>query len=109
MDGSVPKVEEEQLKYESEIRVLKVELLKQQLDERLADLRLYLDRKQQVSPQSNQNVSAQSSNLTTTSLAPSTDDEPKPFESVLFEIVFGEFEVWHFVVLIFVTWFLMRK
>ncbi len=77
---------------ESEIRKLKMALLQQELEEKVQRFRAYMQRQQ---------------NTTTTTPAPIVVE--RPFESILFAPVVGVFEVWHFVILIFIAWFFLSK
>ena len=77
---------------EAEIRKLKMALIKEELNDKMKSFREYMERMR---------------NTTTT--APTPVEVVKPFESVLFYNVVGDFEVWHFVMLLFVAWFLISK
>lgn len=89
---------------EIEIRKLKMELLKHELDDKLLTLRTYMEKKKSL-------------NETTTTLTSDIVEggrnleksilKVKPFESILFANVFGDFEVWHFVLLVLIFWVLL--
>ncbi len=90
---------------ENEIRKLKLELLRQELDDRMINLRFLMEKKRQLN-ETMFNGTNSSSNLT----ANSDEVEAKFFGgSVLFMNVIGEFEVWHFVILALIVWFLISK
>lgn len=89
---------------ETEIRKLKLELLKEELDDKLFTFREYLEKKQR---QKTMQV-----NLTTTNANQSVttqDLTERPFSSILFAPVVGDFEVWHFVFLIFFSWIFLSN
>lgn len=89
------------LALETEIRKLKLELLKQELDDKLLTLRTYWENKKFQN--------------TTKIVNTKLDDEDsgaassRPFGSVLFANVVGEFEVWHFVLLTLFVWVLISN
>ena len=83
--------------WDTEIRRLKLELLRQELDDKILSYREYLERKK-----------AQNKTLATTTVSPEEITE-KPFNSILYVQIFGDFEVWHFVILIFIIWILICK
>jgi hypothetical protein len=80
---------------ESDIRKLKLELLKEQLDDKLITFKAYLEKKQM--------------NQTSTTAIMETKAEEKPFSTILFVPVVGDFEVWHFVIVIFMIWIFISK
>lgn len=77
---------------ETEIRKLKIALMQQELDDKLLTFRAYMERQL---------------NTTTTTEQPIIEE--KHFGSILFAPVVGDFEVLHFVILIFIVWFLISK
>ena len=82
---------------QSEIRKLKLELLKQELDDKLLTLKAHLEKKKLAA-----------SNLTTTTASSMVADE-RQYHSILFVPVFWEFQVWHLVILVFIVWILISK
>jgi hypothetical protein len=89
---------------ENEIRKLKLELLKQELDDKVINLKFILEKKQKL---------LRNSTIYNTTIQTSTEsnelDRMNYGGSVLFLNVIGDFEVWHFVLLILILWFLLRK
>ena len=81
---------------ESEIRKLKLELLRQELDDRMINLKILMEKQRRLNETASENLTNETS----------TDDvESKYFTgSVLFMNVIGDFEVWHFVLLTLVIW-----
>ena len=82
---------------QSEIRKLKLELLKQELDDKLLTLKAHLEKKKLAN-----------SNLTTTTANPILTED-RQYHSILFVPVFWEFQVWHLVILVFIIWILISK
>ena len=80
------------MQMETEIRKLKIALMQQELDDKLLTFRAYMESQQ---------------NITTTTEEPIIEE--KHFGSILFAKVVGDFEVLHFVILIFLAWFLLSK
>lgn len=84
---------------ESEIRKLKLELLKQELDDKLLTLRAYLHNKKL--------------NKTTTASQPATvvhpEDKSYYLGSVLFAKVAGNVQVWQLVLVVLIFWMLLGK
>ena len=79
---------------QTDIRKLQLELMRQELNDKMLTLKLYLERKKQ------QNATT----LATTTVDPRDKFEMKPFNSILFLNVVGEFEVWHFIVITLLVW-----
>ena len=88
---------------ETEIRKMKLELLKQELDDKLFSFREYIEKKQKKMMFLNQTEMN-----TTNSVANNTTDEnEKNFSSILFLPVIGDLEMWHFIFIIFLIWFFL--
>jgi hypothetical protein len=86
---------------ETDIRKLKLELMRQELDDKLLTLKAYMKRKNQF-------------NTTTVATTTTDPNDPannylRPFSSVLFINVFGEFEVWHLVLITLFIWLMICK
>lgn len=81
---------------ETEIRKLKLELLKQELDDKLLTLRAYLQHKK-----INQTTS------TTTVSAKDSEDKSRYLGSVLFVKVAGNVQVWQLVLIVLIFWMLL--
>jgi hypothetical protein len=80
---------------ENEIRKIKLQLLKEELNDKLIILNNYLEKKA-------------TTNVTTEELKPNqTTIQIKPFESILFARFNNNFQVWHFVLAILIVWFLI--
>jgi hypothetical protein len=90
---------------ESDIRRLKLELIKQQYDQKILKLRSLIKANQQNTTQASMAISYNSTNATDYDL----DENDEIFGSVLFVNIFGYFEVWHFVVLLLIVWVFLRK
>lgn len=84
-----------------EIRKLKLELLKHELDDKILKLNLVMEKKNATLSETLGNAS----NMTD----PETDQKGlnSPFESILFANVTEDFEVWHFVVLTLLIWLIV--
>ncbi len=82
------------LKLQNDIRKLKLELMRQELDDKMLTLKFLVEKQRQ------QNATTQS----TTTLDPSESYQYMPIGSILFVNVFGEFLVWHFVLLVLFVW-----
>jgi len=82
------------LELENEIRKLKLQLLKEELSDKLLILNTYLDKKDS------------SQNTTSQELVKDSNDSPNRFESVLFANVSGDFLVWHIVLFGLIFWVL---
>ena len=87
------------LSLETDIRKLKLELMRQELDDKMLTLKLYLERQRQLNSTTIQ--------TTTTTEDPSEMLQLNPFGSVLYINVVGDFLVWHFVVLTIFIWVLI--
>ena len=86
---------------ETDIRKLKLELMRQELDDKLITFKAYMKRKNQF-------------NMTTVATTTKDPNDPdnnylRPFSSVLFINVFGEFEVWHLVLITLFIWLIICK
>ena len=88
---------------ETEIRKMKLELLKQELDDKLFSFREYIEKKQKKMMFLNLTETNNSTSLTTNV----TDENEKQFSSILFLPVVGDLEIWHFVFIIFLIWFFL--
>lgn len=77
---------------EAEIRKLKMALIKEELNDKMKSFRAYMERMRN-----------------TTTPAPAPVEVVRPFDSILFMNVTGDFEVWHFVMLLFFAWFFLSK
>lgn len=86
---------------ETEIRKLKLELLKEELDDKILTFREYLEKKQR------QNI--MQFNQTNTTATTTQENSDRLFSSILFAPVVGDFEVWHFVFLIFFCWIFLSN
>jgi hypothetical protein len=93
------KTEEE---FYSEIRRIKMELLKEQLDDKMFNLKSFLEKKK------SSNIT-QASNSTVTAKELVESDGSFDFGSILFVKVFGIFEVWHLVLFFFLSWVFICK
>ena len=87
---------------ESEIRRLKYELMRRQLDEKLISLKSYIERQQHMTNATIANTTT--TNATSNDYDDDDEDVNQIFSSVLFANVFGDFEVWHFVLAILFLW-----
>jgi hypothetical protein len=89
---------------ESDIRRLKLELMRHQYDQKILKLRSLI--------KSNQNTTQLmliNSNSTANETDYDLDANDEIFRSILFVNVFGDFEVWHFVLLLLILWVILRK
>lgn len=91
------------IELETEIRKLKLELLKQELDDKLLSFKTFLERKQ------NKKIMSFNQTNNVTNQTQSEDTNEKPFGTILFAPVIGDFEVWHFVFLIFFAWIFLSN
>ena len=80
---------------QNDIRKLKLELMRQELNDKLLTLNFYLEQQRQLN----------TTTASTTTVDPSESRlELKPFGSALFVKVVGDFVVWHFVLLALFVW-----
>jgi hypothetical protein len=94
-------LDQKALSMENEIRRLKMELLRQELDDRMINLKFLMEKRRQMNETMNNGTAVNGTK---------TEDDVhiKYFGgSVLFLKVAGDFEVWHFVVLTLFVWFLI--
>lgn len=82
---------------QTDIRKLKLELMRQELDDKILTLKLFQERQRQQN----------STTPITTTLDPSEHFEYKPIGSILFLNVFGDFLVWHFVLVALFIWLIL--
>lgn len=88
---------------ESDIRRLKLELIKQQYDQKILKLRSLVKASQNTTQSMTVNYN------TTNGTDYDLDADDEIFGSVLFVNVIGDFEVWHFVVLLLILWVILCK
>lgn len=87
---------------EAEIRKLKMELLRQELDDRLLNLKFLLDKQRE------QNETMHRNNMTASNQTQNAS-ALRFGGSVLSVNVVGDLEVWHFVLLALFVWVLLSK
>jgi hypothetical protein len=96
---------------QSEIRRLKIELIKQEINEKIFNLKLIQDGK--INGTMNElNLKLNSSILTTTiktTISSAVAEEDKPFGSILFTNIIGPLQIWHLILILFFVWIIICK
>lgn len=98
-------MDEKTIELENEIRKLKLQLLKEELNDKLITLNSYLVNKTDINRTQSSTVGPSSSTVTLST--ESSNETILPMDSILFARIHDEFLVWHLVLFILVLWLLI--